>query len=63
MTEESTRPPAPPESVRLDHADWTWSVAWDYYPGAMTWRLEGPAGEIRFLKVIRKSVLIPSLEA
>lgn len=54
--------PEPPESVRFEHADWNWSVAWAYYPRSITWRLEGPDGELRFLKVIRRSAKIPSLE-
>lgn len=54
--------PEPPETVRLEHAEWKWSVAWAYYPGSVTWRLEGPNNELRFLKVIRRFAQIPSLE-
>lgn len=52
----------PPESVRSEHADWNWTVAWAYYPASITWRLQGQNGELRFLKVIQRSAQIPSLE-
>lgn len=43
--------PPVPATLRRQHRGWRWSVAWAYYPGAVTYRLEGQAGEIRFLKL------------
>jgi aminoglycoside 3'-phosphotransferase-2 len=43
--------PGLPDGVRRRHKGWTWSVASAYFPGVTTYRLDGPAGEIRFLKL------------
>lgn len=55
-------PLEPPESVRSEHEDWNWTVAWEGHPASITWRLEGQDGELRFLKVIRRPAQLPSLE-
>lgn len=52
MTSGSDSPPAPPELLER-HRGWTWTEAWSYLPHSVTWRLESPGGEIRFLKISR----------
>src|SRR5438067_13646003 len=39
-----------PSAVRFAHAAWKWSLAWSHR-GGVVFRLESPAGEMRFLKL------------
>ena len=43
--------PMIPDPLLTEHADWSWSLAWDYVPGSKTWRLERGDGRARYLKV------------
>ena len=43
--------PKIPDPLLTEHADWSWSLAWDYVPGSKTWRLERGDGRARYLKV------------
>ena len=40
-----------PDHLVDAHADWSWSLAWDYVPGSKTWRLDRGDGQVRYLKV------------
>ena len=51
-----------PVVVRARHAGWTTSVAYQYAPPAITYRLESASGEVRFVKVA-PSEAHPSLQA
>lgn len=41
----------PPAALRAEYGGWRWSVAWQYEDAVTTWRLDGPDGRVRFLKV------------
>ncbi len=43
--------PEPPISLLIRYAAWEWEVAYQYDVPALTYRLEGPSGEIHFLKL------------
>ena len=43
--------PAPPAHVRAAHEEWIWSVAYQYGPAALTYRIAHPAGPVRYLKL------------
>ena len=41
----------PPDVVRDQYQDWSWTPAWSYRDAVTAWRLCSAAGEVRFLKV------------
>lgn len=57
----SGRPPTPPE-LEARYSDWEWSIAWEYGPGGVTYRLDSGGGEVHFLKLARTGGY-PSIEA
>ena len=45
--------PAPPQNLETEYTDWAWDVAYQSGPDRLTYRLSGPAGETRYLKLAR----------
>ncbi|MGI9627310.1 MAG: APH(3') family aminoglycoside O-phosphotransferase [Longimicrobiales bacterium] len=41
-----------PVGVRQTYRDWQWTVAWKHVPELVTYRLEGPSNQVRFLKLM-----------
>ena len=47
-------PTPPPDALRRAHADWEWTVVWDWPGTSSTWRLDHPERSSRFCKVGRR---------
>ena len=43
--------PEVPQELRTEYADWSWKVAWQYGPPALTYRLSHETEGVRFLKM------------
>lgn len=41
-----------PDAVRSAHEGWSFALAWSYVDASSVWRLQSPAGESRFLKLL-----------
>src|SRR5206468_12668078 len=55
-------PPLPfPDAIRRKHLHWQISVAWSYIEGKTVYRMNGPGGGTRFLK-LTVSALLPRLK-
>ncbi len=54
--------PEPPARLTDQYADWEWEVAYEFHPTSVTFRLSGPEGSTRFLKLLPPGQY-PSLQA
>lgn len=61
MTTPDREPLPLPAGVVQQHADWAREVVWRNEAGGVTYRLVGPAGEVRFAKVAPRD-MEPSIE-
>ena len=39
-----------PDELRRRYQGWSWTLAWDYIPGAETWRVQQDGGDVLFVK-------------
>jgi kanamycin kinase len=62
-TDTPADPPVPPPELQQLAPGWTPTLAYRLVPYLTTWRLTGPAGEVRFAKVSRGGDRYPTLRA